>query len=362
MFSTSIARAIAILVVATMAASAAGQLSDRETLRKLKALPTLPKVHYSWPLMVNAPRISLDVATEYARITRAIGQSVQWASDSRRWAYSFGWDAVRLANERYPGTDCRVCLNYTPWFKKTNPAVPRDPTQFGQDIEREIVFLRGRLTRIKAWLAAYNQQHESNVRIGAILLDSESFGGKAGDDLHNVALDTRHNLIYLVCRTELGADVRIEWYGRRMVEKGNTASGWYLCPLLTGHELGGNYSVSLYRVYDPEVTHEEYRRTVAEADKAGVKHVTPWVALASGWRPGEKGTFRRWDRDYDFDVQFSWQIGYEIHHPPASVPYGRADVVVFYPAPFSNDAWIRHFVAYARGAHGERDIDDVRRP
>ena len=342
------------------AASAAGQLSDRETLRKLKALPQLPKVHYSWPLMVTSPDISLEVAVEYARITRAVGQSVQWATNSRRKAYEFGWDAVRLANERYPGTNCRVCLNYSPWMKDTNPLVPRDPTQFGEDIEREVAFLRARLKRIKAWLDAYNLRHKSGVQIAAILLDSESYSARNGHELHNVALDTRHNLTYLVCRTELGADVRIEWYGRRMVEKGQTASGWYLCPLLSGRELGGNYSVSLYRIYEPDVTREEFRRTVAEADKAGVKHVTPWVALAAGWRPGDK-EFRYYDREYDFDVKYSWQIGYEIHHPPKSVPYERADIVVFFPSPFSNDAWARHFIAYVRGAHGDHNIDDVRK-
>lgn len=334
---------ITLVLAAASVASAAEPLVDQ-----LRKLPALTKPHYSWPCGVHCGP-GRDAWVEYARITHSIGLSVNHA---RRGVCEIACDVVRLAQERYPAGECVLNLNYSPWLPGTCGLSVRQPEQFGPEIERELVFLRGQLSKIKAWLDAYNAKHKSAVRIGAILLDSESLWPQAGNRLRNAAVDTRHNLIYLVCRTELPG-VRIEMYGRGRVNP--TQGGWSESDYFTGQELGDSFAVSLYRVFEPEVTREQFRRTVQRAKAAGVAKVTPWIALGAGYcRHREK--FQAFSKTVDYDTVYDYQLGRDVHRDGL---FEAADAVAFYPAPFNHPGWAEHFIAYCQGAAAVRALEPL---
>ena len=104
---------------------------------------------------------------------------------------------------------------------------------------------------------------------------------------------------------------------------------------------------------------ETFRRTYELALKHGVGEVTPWVALASGYRRRLIKS-KTWDHDWDYDLIYSWQLGREVNtawfgdRPDRFAPWDAARLVIFWPAPFDSrtPAWGKHFVAYVRGAMG----------
>ena len=126
-------------------------------------------------------------------------------------------------------------------------------------------------------------------------------------------------------------------------------------------------SCSLYTVPEVERTRGTFRKTCQLADELGVKEVTPWVALASGYRRDVE-KFQRWSYSWDYDLEYSYMLGAELNHPWYGArpkwfaPYSRAEVVAFYPDPFYKDTpfWAKHFVAYVRGAHGIKKLDDLK--
>ena len=59
----------------------------------------------------------------------------------------------------------------------------------------------------------------------------------------------------------------------------------------------------------PEIgnTREMFRRIVQNADQHGVQDVTPWMALACGYRRNI-ATFDKWDFDWDYHLAYSWML------------------------------------------------------
>lgn len=98
-----------------------------------------------------------------------------------------------------------------------------------------------------------------------------------------------------------------------------------------------------------------------------MSEVTPWVALASGYRRSVE-SFHEWSYDWDYDLVYSWMLGAEISHPwfgqpvrhARFAPWDRATIAIFYPHPFAEKSplWGKHFVAYVRGAHLIRKLPE----
>ena len=115
-----------------------------------------------------------------------------------------------------------------------------------------------------------------------------------------------------------------------------------------------------------ETTREIFRRTAHNADKHDCSEVTPWIALASGYRqkPDKLG---EWSYDWNYDLIYSWQLGAEINvpwfgeRPEQFAPWNKATIAVLYPRPFGQTAhWALHFVAYVRGAHMIKSLPEQR--
>ena len=110
-----------------------------------------------------------------------------------------------------------------------------------------------------------------------------------------------------------------------------------------------------------------FRLTAEKADDLGMTGVTPWVALASGYRritSDVDGQY--WVSDWDYDLYYSWQIGAELNDPSYGdapnhfAPWHSAEIVVLYPPPFRETIphWSKHFVAYVRGANGVTELPE----
>jgi hypothetical protein len=336
------------------------RLSEAEINVKLFALKPLPKVHYFWPI---APELLNDRNNrrlyELARITHSLCVSGEWVT--KQQIDNCVYTCARV-NRTGPSIKASLGVNFSPWHRKFGKKLP--PTDRGPTYREEIYYFEERMRSVRQWLEQSNKKYKSNVKIGAITLDSERFQKKAADKVWNEGMREALDAIHIKARSILPG-ARIEWYGRGMLQV-SRGDGWDKTPYWTGKEIKGPLSCSLYTVPEIERTRETFHRTCKLADQMGISDVTPWVALAAGYRRGLTKS-RYWDKDWSYDIMYSYLIGAELNikwygdRPERFAPYNRAKVIVFYPPPFDKRAqdWAKHFIAYVRGATGVKELRDL---
>lgn len=310
----------------------------------LQNLLPLPKKHYSWPLPFGA--ISDHELTEYARITGAISIHGYWVTEGviNR--------ALRIAG----AVGAEIAINYSPWhYKASNIA-----TDMGPASQKELTLMRDRLTWIKQQIAFANQTYQTEVPVTTLMFDCERFYVRDDDPVWNNAITTKHDVTTEIAKT-IFPDARIEWYARGAVHPAATPSGWQESKYFTLKEQGESFSCSLYRVPEIETTREIFRKTAALADFYYTDSVTPWVSLGAGYRR-QVDQFHKYDKNWDYDLIYSWMLGREINRPwfgqpqyyERFAPWHMTQRVIFYPAPFDLDtpSWEKHFTAYVNGATG----------
>lgn len=342
------------------ASRATSTLSDIDIVLKLRQLKPLPKVHYSWGLrgdLLDSPYSRLIY--ELARITHAVSVSGQWVTQQQVANAVYICATVNKAKPKIP---CTMAINLSPWHYKFGKDLP--PTDRGLSYYAEIAYVTTRLKNIKQWVEEANKKYGSDVAVGALLFDCERFHIKEGDTRWNEAirraLDTIHQK-----GQEIFPNTRIEWYGRG-VGRVWGGDGWGMSPYFTGKEIKPSLSCSLYTLPELQRMRETFRRTCKLADELKITEVTPWVALASGYRRGLKRA-QYFDLDWRYDLIYSYQMGAELNiawyseRPERFAPYGRAKVVIFYPAPFDSRTphWGKHFIAYVRGSNGVETLEDL---
>ncbi len=326
---------------------------SRLSVKSLSALKPLPKIHYSFPLPKEVLSNKDDPRLyELARITHAISLSGEWATQSQVDVAVFTCQKVI---EKGAKTNCRIGINYSPWHRYFGKDLP--PTDRGESYKKELEMFAYRLNKIKNWIQIANRKYKSQVSVGAILLDSERFFIRKDDKKWNTAIKENLDSVHDIC-VKIFPEARIEWYGRGMRPE-SSGDGWGKTPLFTGLEKMASLSCSLYSIPEIHRMQELFRRTATLADQYEVKDVTPWVALASGYRRGSKKPFY-WDMNWDYDTVYSWSIGAQLNinwygdRPERFSPFRRAKIVIFYPCPYDKrvPSWEKHFVAYVKGATG----------
>ena len=232
------------------------------------------------------------------------------------------------------------------------------PTDTGESHQAELDHLQQRLETVRDALAKANRKHNSSIAIGAVLFDSERFHVRADDVPWNQAIDAKYDAATKVVR-KIFPKVRLEWYARGAVQPSASDTGWSNSTHFSLNEKGESFGCSLYRVPEIGYTRETFRRTARRADQHGCREVTPWIALASGYRR-QTDKFHKFSLDWNYDLIYSWQLGAEINHAwfganerqERFAPWNRAQVAIFYPEPFGRSPhWADHFIAYVRGAH-----------
>jgi len=327
---------------------------------KLRELRPLPKVHYSWGLS----RQLLDdrnsrTLYELARITHAL--CLFGESCTQTQVDNCAYTCARI-NKTDPKITARIGLNFSPWHRRFGKDLP--PANKGPTYHEELQFLDSRMQKVKQWLEQSNHKYQTDVKIGAVLLDSERFHIKSDDDAWNRAVREKLNDVHKLA-TAIYPAAKIEWFGRGITRIWG-GNGWGRMPYFTGREIKAPLSCQLYSIPEIERMRETYRRTTILAEEIGVDEVTPWVALGAGYRRGIRKK-QYWDFHWDYNLIYSYQIGAELNiawyaqQASRFAPYDKAKVIVFYPAPFDQrvTAWTKHFIAYVRGATGVQELGDL---
>jgi hypothetical protein len=308
---------------------------------ELLRLKPLPKRHYYWPTYGKWPT---DFhAEQIVRITRTASLSGEYEKEA---------DAKKML-QWAKAHDAVVGINYSIWAR----VFPKDaaPTENYDAAVKELKIFADRLQLIKAWANQYS------VPVGAVLLDSEVFRVQ-GDDLTsdwNQAITQKYNAAYLVVKRIFPKAV-VEWWGSGW-QRSAAPSGWSVSPHFTFKEKRDSLSCSLYAVPEIEGMRETYRRTVELADSLNIQRVTPWVALACGFRR-DMEVMQKWSDHWDYELIYDWTLGRELNirwfgdRPERFSHYNRAEHVVFYPQPYRNPDWEKHFIAYVLGASGAKKL------
>ena len=350
--------AIMTVAISVVASASADQppVAKKQLTTWLRELKPLPKVHYSWPLPFKT--ISDDVLFEYARLTHAVSVSGEWHTAEQIDR------AVRMCqrvNVKKPKIRASIGVNYSVWHRRFGKKL--SPTDRGATYRAELDLLRTKLSALRAELAKANRKHGAQVAVTCVMFDSEHFHVQANDAKWNKAITANYDAAYDIVQN-IFPKVRIEWYARGAVHPGASSTGWSQSTYFTLKEKGNTFGCSLYQVPEIGITRNIYRKTAANAKKHGCKEVTPWIALASGYRR-QTDKFHTWSLDWNYDLIYSWQLGAEVNHAwfgapvrhKRFAPWNMAKVAIFYPEPFGRSPhWGRHFVAYVRGAHLNRKL------
>ena len=351
-----------VLTVGGDCTSTAPILPTLEQLVAMMAeLAPLPKVHYSYPMhptLLGDPDSPL--LYHYVRLTRSVGLS----SAAKNWQIATAVDVCDQINALGDGAArATIAINHSPWHISYPASLP--PTYTGPEADAEIAVYRTRLTAIRDQIAVQNALLDSDVTVGAILLNSERFYPKQptepGAAEYNVAILAKYTPFYDIAK-EFFPEARVEWYGLGIQESA-AKSGWSRFPWFTFDEPSDTLSCALYRVSELGTMRDTYRRSVSLAAELGYGEVTPWIALGSGYRR-DTVAFQTWSQDWNYDTVYSLLLGRELNQkwystqPDRFAPWSAAKVVVFYPSPFDprTPSWGKHFIAYARGAVNRNDL------
>lgn len=365
MYRRSLTRTVTILFVAALISlqpgssfQASGEDAPASTslLSQLRHLRPLPKIHFSWALPFE--KLSDELLYEYVRLTHGASLSGEWCKPEH---IDRCVSICKKVNATDPGVQACIGVNYSVWHRRFGKEL--SPTDTGPTHEAELTYLRTRMEAIRDGLAAANEKHQADVAVRAILFDSERFHAKEDDKKWNAAITQKYNAAYDVVR-DVFPKARIEWYARGAVQPGASATGWSQTTYFALDEKGESFGCSLYQVPEIGYTREIFRRTAQNAAKHACGEVTPWIALASGYRR-QTEKYHAWSVDWNYDLIYSWLLGRELHNPWYGVPeradrfapWSKAKIAIFYPEPFGRSPyWGQHFVAYVRGANGIREL------
>ncbi|MGB0580558.1 MAG: hypothetical protein ACPGVU_12705 [Limisphaerales bacterium] len=353
---------LALVVCPTTARAADTKPSEEQIHKWLRGLKPLQKVHYSWPLpFQDVPNTMLF---EYARITHALSLSGEWTSprDLERAV-----QACKLVNDTKPKIPASIGINFSMWHRRFGKDLP--PTDTGPTHWAELAYLRQRLEFIRDAVKAANSRVQGTVSVTALLVDSERFHTKTNDTAWNKAMTAKYDTAHEIVRS-IFPQARVDYYARGAWHPGASPSGWSEAKYFALDEKGDSFGCSLYNGPEIGYTREIFRRTAANAEKHGCSEVTPWIALGSGFRR-QTTEYHEFSLNWNYDLIYSWKLGAEINVPWYGVverekrfaPWRKAKVAIFYPEPFGRSPyWIDHFVAYVRGANGNKELPTREEP
>lgn len=358
-------RPVTILFAATLislqfgsnlSASTANAPAVLPLLSQLRQLKPLPKVHYSWALPLD--KLSDELLYEYVRLTHAASLSAEWCKPEN---IDRCVAICKKVNMTHPDIPASIGMNYSVWHCRFGKELP--PTDIGPTHEAELDHLQERMVAIRNQLEASNQRHATTIAVSAILFDSERFDTRVDNVAWNKAITDKYNACFDIVQ-KLFPKVHVEWYARGAIQPGASATGWNQTTCFALDEKGESFGCSLYQVPEIGYTREIFRRTAQNAAKHACQTVTPWIALASGYRR-QTEKYHEWSIDWNYDLIYSWQLGLEINTDWYGVPeradrfapWNKAKIAIFYPEPFGRSPhWGQHFVAYVRGANGIKEL------
>ena len=192
----------------------------------------------------------------------------------------------------------------------------------------------------------------------ALVINSEKWQVKAGDDAWNDALTARNDDIYHLCRRHFPTSP-LDRYSEGGVFY--NSGGMQYHANYTGQEISEGSGAVLYSIGDTLLTVETWKRTCDKATADGKSTVNPWVAVGYGYKP-VLGSVQITE-DWNYDLLHSWEAGrltqmdWFGNTPENREKYGdwrmRRRVVLYQLFSQLTPNWLPHIVAYLRGAIGE---------
>jgi hypothetical protein len=362
----------------------------------LLGLPQLPKIHYSWslPASYQVPywdnvSVADGLLVDYARVTGSLSVQINsgdWEQNSTTVLVQACAAATRMSS---PPRTVTIGVNYSPWqhiYKSKSD--PRDESK--EAAERARLFTNA--PRFLGYLAEANRQLGTSVKVGLVMLDSETFTWNESSPTSWVeALTRKHELAYNWTK-ELFPGVRVMYfgYGQSFWRPSKAPADASACFSLAQPPKRGYctstafsykerfaadtpFAVSLYEPGEPQLERDQFNTTVSAAWARGVQSVVPYIALGCGWvSPGfvfdssgtmtHHGSFASF---LDYDQRYSAQLGRQVNRPEyASSDFGEwqaAEMAVFYPSPLDvrgkvsaitngSTHYMDHLLAFVHGA------------
>jgi hypothetical protein len=315
----------------------------------LPLLDPLPKVHYCWypPAEMLNDRGNSRMR-HLTRITHTQCVSGEWTNAQQ--VDNCVYRCVET-NRLGPDLPASIGVNFSPWHRKFDASLPS--TDRGPTYYEEIDYFEERMLYVRQWVQESNVKYGSDVRVSALLLDSERFLRRTYDPVWNQGMKEALDAIHEKA-VEVFPDATIVWFAHGMVlPPGGTwsqMSYWW-----TGEEQMQVLSCSLYNVPELDRMRRVFEATGELGLQMNIDRIIPYLSLAAGYE--RYAGSQQWRADWPYDLSHSYDIGAELNLEgtgagTGSFPLSTAEAVVFYPPPFSTTAteWPRHFAAYVIGA------------
>ncbi len=312
------------------------------TVAELRALPPLPKVHYSYPIWTFLEPVHPAVR-EYARITHAITVSAKYHKEQQ---VRNALEVCRQINADNPAIPASLGIHYPP-YHVIKPGV----MDFGKLHCRELETMYRELNQIRRWVRKFNGTRSAPIAVTMVLLECEQYWFLPSHSPEQKAATIRkYDEAYDVAKC-IFPDAVIEWYNRGQVlvveRPPDFKIDWRVYSRFCGEEKGDAFSCSLYCLPEIGYTRETFTRTREHAREHDLR-VHAWIALGSGFQrdPSLPGG-RKFALNWDYDLAYSWHAGFDVNRR------WDARAGIFYPGPFDSRTpqWGKHFQAYAKGAH-----------
>lgn len=299
----------------------------------LQTLQPLSIPHYSWAIHGGFINEHPAIVEEYVRITGGASVTVNYGVPVGDLE-----DLVPMCQRQGGSIGVNFSAYHNRKYRNSDPFA--DPNQ--RIAEQE--WFRTNLQGVSDYLLG------TGVEIGAVLFDSEIFSNKPDNQAWNDKITELHQAMQDIAE-EIAPGAYIEWY-RRGSNNHNSL------------DTTANYlSIQMYQVPDREAERNRLRDVVELADLEGYDEITIWLSLCAGYRLDANQGKKIYDFDWRFDVDYAWFIGADINRSGSRyAPYDRVGMVSFFPQPFGsrNPQWVKYFIAYVRGAHNIRGIEDVK--
>ena len=191
-----------------------------------RGLPALPKVHHSDQVIDQGIDRSKPEVVDYARITHALPLSLDRSSSASDPADVQGLTAELqevVAICALPQVNCSISLMYSPWQHGWG----YDGASVRGALEQaELQFFGARLANITRLLRVENQKLQADVKVGAIVLDSETFqmidnnisGIHSASTAEKFEVTRKHDLIYNLTQLYFPG-VSVPMYGRGQMRR-----------------------------------------------------------------------------------------------------------------------------------------------
>jgi hypothetical protein len=349
---------VAVLLMLASSVHAAEAVSLSDTTNNSSSFimhDKLSKTHYSWginPSLLTSENIPLW--TNYAQITGALSLPMTCPS------LPFNTRSFNYCCDICKATNTALAINFSPWhcyYRRKAGGYPKDmpitvpaPSNYHDvDVVAELNAYNNYLNDCASHLAAYNLEHNCNIKIQAVMLDCERFA--MADYYHwfpqpeptniKVALNT-----FTKMTSAVFPDASIFWYEHAIRLPGtNLTNSW------SGLEITTALCPSWYWFFDadktvpPEnsvATNLAYNATLAAS--MGVSQIVPYITLGCGYIKDSHGIYN-YENSIDYDPALDAQLGAYIASQP------EISAVIFFPSPWAtaNPNWEKHFNAYCNG-------------